>query len=227
MSYAVPPPAKTRPSAVDWAAILLWIVAAVHVVSLIVAFLPNPALNSAIDDFNRTHPDFQQTSGTITLVAGVASLVIAAVLAIGLAILAIFLRRGSQAARVVTWALGGLLTLCSVCGLAGQLISPSLQTGNTSSTNQDLQDYAKIIEQHTPAWQNALSVVQLIVTVVALILVIVLLATPAANDYFRKQQDVWVPPTDYTGGGFGQTPPPGIPQNPMAPPSGPPAPPQQ
>lgn len=216
MSYAVPPPPKTRPSAVDTASTLLWVVVATQVISLIVALLPNDKLSAALDEFNRDHPDFQG-SETFTLIAGIIGVGITTAIAVSLGVLAVFLRRGSQPARVTTWVLGGLLALCQVCGLAGTALSSSM-SGNTD--NAEFDEYTRIIEENTPAWQTTANVILTLIALGALIAVIVLLALPASNDYFRKQQEVWVPPTDYPGGGgYGQTPP-------MAPPPGPPGPPQ-
>jgi MFS family permease len=217
MSYAVPPPPKTRPSAVTTASTLLFVVVATNIISLIIALLPNDELSAALDEFNRNHPDFQQ-SETITLIAGIVGISVTTLLAVGLGVLAFFLRRGSQGARITTWVLGGLCVLCSVCGLAGTAIGSSM-SGN--GNNPDVEELTRIIEENTPAWQTTLSVALTLVNLVTLIAVIVLLALPASNDYFRKQQEVWVPPTDYPGGGgYGQTPP-------MSPPPGPPpAPPQ-
>jgi len=218
MAYAVPPPPKTRPSAVDTASTLLWVVVATQVISLIVLLLPNDELSAALDQFERDHPDFEGAGGTITLIAGLVGVGLTTLIAVGLGVLAVFLRRGSQGARITTWVLGGLLALCSVCGLAGTALSSSM-TG--TSDNADANELSRIIEENTPAWQATVSLIVNLVTLGALIAAIVLLALPVSNDYFRKEQQVWVPPTTFPGGGgYGQTPPP-------APPSGPPPPPQQ
>lgn len=230
MSYAVPPPPKQRPSVVNAAAILLWVVVAAQVVSLILALLPNEELDRAIEQFNADHPDFQDESQAILVIGGIVGIALTAVIGIGLGVLALFVRRGSQPARIVTWVLGGIFALCQVCGLAGTAL-PMQGGGQTDGPGSELEEFGRLVEEHTPAWMSAASTLLTIVGLVGLLGAIILLALPAANDYFRKPAEVWVPPTANPGGptdgGFPPPPPPGTPPNPMAPPPPPPAPPSQ
>jgi hypothetical protein len=229
MSYAVPPspPVKVRPAAVNTATILLWLVVATQIIGVVLSLLPNEELDRAIEDFNRDHPNFTEENQAVFAIGGIISVVFAAVFAIGLGVLAIFLRRGSQPARIVTWVLGGLLAFCQVCGLAGTAISPSLSSNTQDGASSDLEEFGKLVQEHTPAWLTAASLALSAIALLALIAAIILLSLPASNDFFRKEQEVWVPPTDFTGGGgYPPPPPPAIPQNPMSPPPPPPAPPQ-
>lgn len=227
MSYAVPPPPKQRPSVVNTAAILLWVVVAAQVVSLILAFIPNEELDRAIEQFNADHPNFEEQSQAIFAVAGIVGIALTAVIGVGLGVLAVFVRRGNQPARIVTWVLGGIYALCQVCGLAGNAL-PTMQTGGqTDGPGSEPEEFARLIEEHTPAWLTTANTLLMIVALAGLLGAIILLALPVSNDYFRKPAEVWVPPTAYPGGGLPPAPPPGTPQNPMAPPPPPPAPPSQ
>jgi hypothetical protein len=60
-----------------------------------------------------------------------------------------------------------------------------------------------------------------VIALIVMVTIIILLALPASNDFFRREQQVWVPPTDWSqGGGYPQVPPPAIPPGPPAPPTG-------
>jgi hypothetical protein len=229
MSYAVPqpPPAKTRPGAVGAAVSLMFLAAFVQLVSAVISFLPNHQLDQALNTFYANHPDLNRSSGTDN-VANAVAIVVEIVLIVGLVVLAIFVGRGSQGARITTWVLSGIGVLCLGCGSLANAVAPALLNGASGSNNQQAQeakDLLDLVRANTPNWQYYLSSALEIVLVLALVLVIILLAVPAANDYFRKQEQVWVPPTNWPGSGFPQVPPPATPQNPMAPPPPPAAPP--
>jgi hypothetical protein len=83
--------------------------------------------------------------------------------------------------------------------------------GGTGPTPSEVEER---IREALPGWLTPASTVVSVVAVVALIAVIILLALPASNDFFRKEQDVWVPPTWPSEGGYPPPPPP---------PTGPPA----
>ncbi|HEY7223159.1 MAG TPA: hypothetical protein VH561_06050 [Micromonosporaceae bacterium] len=229
MAYTVPqpPPAKRRPGVVSFAVALMWIIVAAEIVARALAFLPNEKLSAALDQFYKDHPELNNSSANI--VGGAFEIVVALAIIIGLAVLAVFVRRGSQPARVVTWVIGGLGVACLGCGSLAAALAPSLLNSASSNGNTNAQaskDLLDLVRQNTPDWQYYLSNALTVVVVLALILVIILLAVPASNDFFRKEQEVWVPPAGYSGGGgFPQVPPPATPQNPMAPPPPPAAPP--
>jgi hypothetical protein len=64
---------------------------------------------------------------------------------------------------------------------------------------------------------TTVSTVTNVLVLICLLLVIILLALPASNDFFRKEQEVWVPPTyPPVGGGYGYPP---APPSPPAPPT--------
>lgn len=223
MSYTIPgPPPKQRPTVVRIAVYLLWAVVAINIINIILGLLPNPELDQALEEFNRENalPEGAEAANNIAVIAGTA---FSALFTIALAVLAVFVGRGSQPARITTWALGGFLVLCQGCGLIVYASLPSLTSGAAGNEDAErAQRQAEIIAENTPAWLATTTTVLSVLSLIALILVIILLAVPAANDFFRKQEEVWTPPTG--GGGFPQYPPPSGSQDPGAPPT-PPAPP--
>jgi hypothetical protein len=229
MTYAIPgPPAKQRPAPVRIAVLLLWAVVILNVVSVGLGFVPTPELDRAMDDFNRANPELA-TDDSLTTISAVIGAVVLGIVTIALAILAVFVGRGSQPARITTWVLSGILVLCQGCGLIATAAAPALVNSMAGSGNADsevLAEQTRIITENTPAWLTAATTVIGVLSVIALIAVIILLAVPAANEFFRKQDEIWVPPTTPgTPGGFPQYPPPAMPPGP--PPSQPPAPPTQ
>ena len=220
MSFAVsqPPPAKPRPGVVNVASILLYLTAALLVCQVVLSFLSISDVSKAVSDFEATHPELQGAGNQIgTIIGSVVQLLLAA----GFATLGILVGKGKQPARIVTWVLSGLGVLCVGCGTLFAAALPSMMSGN-----QDLAELTTAINDAIPAWQRVASTVSGIATLLILITVIILLALPAANDFFRKEQEVWVPPTDWSPGGYPQVPPPATPPYPPGPPA-PPAPPAQ
>jgi hypothetical protein len=216
MSYTVaePTPAKPRPTVVKVAVLLMWATVAMQLITLVVSLLPNEQLSAALDRFYEDHPELSGGGGggagaaTTTITVGIELLIIA-----GFAVLAIFVNRGAQPARIVTWVLGGLAVLCLGCGSLANAIVPSLLSADTSGQGAAAAELLDIIRENTPDWSYYLTSALNVLVVLALLAVIILLALPAANDFFRKEVELWVPPTA-PAGGYPQMPPPAIPQNP-------------
>jgi hypothetical protein len=204
MSYPVSqPPAKARPTVVNVAVYLMWGVVAAQVVGLILSYLPNEQLDRAVDEFMAAHPDYPDSSGFESLITIPISLVII----VGLGVLAVFVGKGNQAARVTTWVLSGLGVLCIGCLSILAAAAPTLLNSAGDSAEAQLQrEYFDMLMANTPGWLAFLITALNVLVLLALIGVIILLALPAANDYFRKQQETWVPPSDLTGGGWPSSP---------------------
>ncbi|MBX6749938.1 MAG: hypothetical protein IRY85_09780 [Micromonosporaceae bacterium] len=230
MSYAVPtPPPKVRPAAVQTAVWLMWAVVALNVLNVALSFVPLTEVDRVLEELYAEHP--QLRNDTATVIGEIGSLSLTVIMAVAFAVLAIFVARGSQPARITTWVVGGIVALCQACGLASSLATPALLNSMPSGGDPNAElavEQARRIAEATPVWYTVASTAILILSLVAILLVIILLAVPKANDYFRKEEEVWVPPTG-PGGGYPPYPPPAIPQNPGVPPtppaSQPPAPP--
>ena len=186
MSYEVPQ--QRRPGAVTAAAYLLFLVAVLVVVGGIVGL----ATLSAIEDATRKAyesagiPNADQVA-SIAQIGAIGGAIVNLLLAAGFVVLGVLDLRGKNPARIVTWVLAGLGVLCFGCGVVGGATS-GMFSGFTprTSTGVNPADLAKQIQDAYPSWlvpvQTTLAVVQLL----AVILVIILLALPASNAYFRK-----------------------------------------
>lgn len=223
MSYVVPPnlQAKQRPTSVTVAFGLMVGVLIAQLIDLVISNLPNPERDAAIKAFIADHPELRGAAPSEDPATQLLGLAVPLVVIVGFGVLAFFVRRGNRPARIITWVLGGLGVLCLGCLQLGTAVLPSVVTsaGSGDEELETFKDYYQVVADHTPDWQVVLSMALGILSLVALLLVIILLAVPSANEYFRREQQVWVPPTAPPGAGFPQNPPPATPQNPPYPPT--------
>jgi hypothetical protein len=220
MSYTVANPGgpKARPGAVTAAVALLYGVAALLIISGALSVVAVSTLNfSGVGTVNGVDA---RTLAATTRIIMIGAALLYLLLAAGFATLAIFVGRGKNPARIVTWTVGGLVVLCCGCSYLANAI-PGL---NTAGMDQASRSQVERIDMGTPAWLSWTSVGLSILILLGLIVALILLALPASNDFFRKEQEVWVPPT-----WPGYPPPPPPSQNPPGPnpppPSGPTPPP--
>jgi hypothetical protein len=117
---------------------------------------------------------------TFALIAGVY-----VVMAIFYVVLALLVNKGKRPARILSWILSGIgLLCCGIGGLVGQLGAMT-----TTVNGQEYEDEAtQAIEDATPVWVNAVDWITLIVLIVGSLLIIILLAVPASNEFFRKDE---------------------------------------
>jgi hypothetical protein len=162
MSYvpmAPPPLVRARPVAVTAASILLYVVGALFVLR---GFVDLAAVPTSV-------PGAQ--------VVEVLALAVLAAIGAGLAVLGAFVGRGRNGARITTWVLTGLFTAC--CGFDTlALVSGSPETRNYTQGTETT-------EYETPGWARASDGTLSVLIVSALVAVIILLAIPVSNAYFR------------------------------------------
>jgi hypothetical protein len=195
MSYSVAPAPgpRTRPGVVATASVLLYVSAVLLLVSTGVSLVPIGDMQKIINDQYANEPENVRQAASIGAVVGpIVVGVVYVLIAVGLIVLGIFVGKGKQPARVITWVLAGLSVLCLGCGLASSAVSTSF-SGLGGGADQEA--LLKAIADATPGWVTAAALVLQIISLLVMITVIILLALPAANDYFRKEQQVWVPPT--------------------------------
>lgn len=208
MSYQPPlyppqPPAaaapRPRPAVVTLAAALMMATAGL---GLITAITMLATLGQIVE---RLRTAAAGTSASRTdidnLAAGIQAVTIgtAVIMVIGsllLFALSLGVLRGSNLARILTWIVSGLGLLCGCCGIIGtigQTTVPSLET--TGTANQAAEQLGRALQEAYPTWwlvfNGAMSALQM----VGYIVVAVLLALPAANEFFRgRQPQQWQPP---------------------------------
>jgi len=195
MGYEVPATRPGRPTVVTAAVACLFVLAGVQLISAIVTVISyGPMLDAARDYAGGT------TEGD-TIVATLqigryGGLAIASLFAIGYTVLGIFTSRVKNPARIVAWVVLGIGLCCNAGSLASTAFSGVLGAGGNANSNSsiDPDELQRRMEDALPGWANAASYVLLAVSLLAALAAIILLALPAANEFFRKVEPVWEPP---------------------------------
>lgn len=169
---------RPRPATVRLAAIALYAVAFLGLVSAVLSFLEaGPAgdrVTTGSDDANAV---------TIGLVFyGVVALVAGAYFVVA----GIFAMRGNRGMRIATWSVAGLTALCLGCNGFG---NGFLASGIDSSALQDSRSSSPVIDAQSHGYMVSTAVVEVLSTLVVIV-AIILLAVPASNAYFRKLDPV-------------------------------------
>jgi hypothetical protein len=238
-------PPRVRPTVVTVAGWLLYLVAALQLISLVILLSQVSTIADVTEDAYRgtSAEDSARVGAVIGALGGA---IIGALLAIAYVVLAIFNNRGKNPARIVTWVLGGIGVCCGTLGLIGNAVSNSFTFNNRNDNLPDPKEVQRQINDALPSWYRPTTTTLAVLALLALLAAIILLALPPANEFFRKPQAVWQPPGYPTvgyppagsyppPGGYypsGQQgpsgppptapPPPGAPQSPGTPPSPPP-----
>lgn len=203
MSYTVEPqqPGRTRPAVVGAAVALLYAIAGLLLVNAIIGAINNGNMKAAMDEV------YSGVEGGDTAVSVVSaslwvSVVLNVLLAVGFVILAIFDGKGKQGARVTTWVFAGIGALCCGCGSLANGLTSNLNnmvdSQGTKTNAPTASEVQAVVDAHVPSWYGPVSTTIAILLALACIAVIVLLALPAANPFFRKEPEVWLPPTAWT-----------------------------
>jgi hypothetical protein len=143
----------------------MYVIAALGIVGIIVQWASKDILldisrEAAKGQENAGDPD---TAVTIQLVGATA---IGLLFAAGFVVCAMFNNRGNNVTRIITWVLCGLGLCCVGLGTVGAAMTPG---------------------SDIPAWYLASQWISLVVSVALYVAVIVLLALPKSNDYFRPK----------------------------------------
>jgi hypothetical protein len=203
MSYPLAPtPPRPRPGIVTVAGYLLYLVAALLVISMIVSLA---TVSKALSYVRATYASDTNEHDLVTATkVGIGfSVVLDVVLIVLVVLLGLFNLRGRNGMRITTWVIAGLGVLCLGCGAFGNVTGSALPKSDGSSQNTTVN-----IRDVVPGWAKATGITIDVISVLSLIAVIILLALPASNAFFRKT------PLAMTGypGGYGPVP--GYPQAP-------------
>ncbi len=186
MSYAVPP-AKARPTVVAVAVRLLYLLAAIQAITFGASFAQYPALQQVLAD-----ESFAQADRDLMRTAMVLGTVFAAVLSVAFitafVALGVFVGRGKQPARVVTWVFVGLEIFFIACAVGRS----GLESAQSGSQTIDPELRARF-EELSPGWHETLMSVRSVVVVVVLIAIAILLSLSAVHEFFQQDDLAWCP----------------------------------
>jgi hypothetical protein len=189
---SAPAAPAARPGTVTAAMYLLYLGAVIALLGAILGLATISDSRAALEEAYRgTQAEGQEGTAVAFGVIGPAvfSLVIGALLVL----LAVFNGKGKQWARITTWVVGGIYLCCVGIGLGLQNVNMG-GDGNQGPTTDAIND---AMENHLPGWYLSLAVPSSIVSILAILATIVLLALPASSAFFRKPpaEPVWTPPT--------------------------------
>ncbi|MGW0435194.1 hypothetical protein ACWDV4_21975 [Micromonospora sp. NPDC003197] len=214
------PTARRRPGVVTVSSYLLFLVAGLQVLGLIMSFSVLGTITEVYDEAY-AGTEMADMGNTIAIAGVVGGGIVNLLAAIGLVLLAIFNNMGKNGSRIATWVVGGIFACCAGFGLLGTAASNALTSDMTSgsTTEPDPAELQRMLDEALPGWYNPGTIAINLITLIALLVALILLALPAANEFFRKPQvPGWEPPLP--GGTY-----PGYPQSyPQYPPASPPGP---
>lgn len=193
-NHPAAPAARPRPGSVTIAGYLLYLVAAIQLVQLILSLSMLSTINDVYAEaFAGTYlAGSASTIGTVTLVGGG---VLGLLVAIGLVVLALLNSQGKNPARIVTWVLGGLFVCCWGASLAASAAGSALTPSTSSGANvPDQAEIQQMLADRLPSWYTPVTVLLSVVSLIAVVVALILLALPPSNEFFRKPQPVWEPP---------------------------------
>jgi hypothetical protein len=195
----------------------------VALVALVTALIPLPYASDVSNAAKQAYAKLPNGDATATAISATiyVSALIYVVAGAGLVVLGVFDLRGNNPARIVTWVIAGIGVLCCGSGvLIGRLASGIGQSSNTA----EMQAAQKQVQAAYPSWYTGVQTTLSVLALLTLIVVIIMLALPAASAYFRRGKallpDPGLPPLAYPT--IGEPPQPGSGEPPV-----PPAPPQR
>lgn len=198
MAIPQTPAPRIRPATVTWAVYALYALAVLGLFSAILQIsVVGPSVD-AVKDYLKDDPN-RDAAVVSTQVVSYAIAGISVLFAIGWVILAVFLNKGKNAARITAWVLLGLSLCCGLGSVAGNAVGNSMAGNNPGGIDQA--ELQRRITDAQPDWYPAAGLVGGILSLLLVIAVIILLALPASNDFFRKPEPTpaWEPPPGTPG----------------------------
>lgn len=195
MAFAVEPvEPKRRPAVVTVACWLLYLAAAGQVISAIATFSQLGATRRAYEKVF-TGASMQGAAATFVAIMA-ASAVVSLAFAAGYVVLGILNGRGKNPARIVTWVLAGIAICLSGCGLVSTAIGAAgISNGNSTNGAPRPEEIKRALSDTVPGWYQPLVTTVGVIALAALVVTVVLLALPIANDFFRKRPEAeWTSP---------------------------------
>ncbi|MEU4472661.1 hypothetical protein [Micromonospora sp. NPDC023888] len=189
-------PARQRPSIVSISSYLLFLFLACQVLTLIVTLSTIGATRDAIRAaYEGSNVDGADQVGDVFLAIGVGSSILLLLLAIVLAVLALFNNQGRNGARITTWIVGGIMVCCVGGGLLSNAAGGFTGSGDAGGDGPSAEEIQRRLEEALPSWAQPVSLVLGVISLIALLTALILLALPKANPFFRKATAAWEPPT--------------------------------
>ena len=187
-SYPAPgypaPAARSRPTVVTVAVYLLYAVAAIQVINAVLTFSIAGRITEAVRNaYAGTEADGFESIVTVAFGGGA---IINLLLGAGFAVLGWLDGRGKNPARIVTWVIGGIALCCFGVGLGGTAFVSSFDTADTTTGAPSDAELQRQLDAAQPSWFEPTTTTLSVLSLLAILGTVILLALPAANDFFRK-----------------------------------------
>ncbi|MER5456967.1 hypothetical protein ABT008_19470 [Micromonospora sp. NPDC002389] len=205
-------PVRQRPGVVTISTYLLLLFAICQLISVVVTLATIGTVRDVMDEAYRgTSVEGAENLADVAVVFGVATAIFLLVVALALFGLGLLNLRGKNGARIATWVVGGIMLCCTgfslLSGLAGGMSMPG---GETTGDMPSADEVQRRLEEALPGWVTPVSLLLGVISLLALLAALILLALPKANEFFRKPTQQWEPPMP--GGNYPSQP--GYPQAP-------------
>ncbi|MGY0006312.1 hypothetical protein [Micromonospora sp. I033] len=211
MTDSSPAPGRARPGVVAASFYLLLLFALTQLIGLIATIAVSGRLREGFERAFEGTTTGAQDVGRFVAAFTIGTAALLFVLALGLVVLGLFNNRGSNGTRITTWVLGGIL----ICCLGGSLISGATGAvgGNAGGDGPSAEELRRSLEDALPSWFGPVNTLLGVLGLVSLLVALILLALPKANEFFRKPKQGWEPPVP----GAAYPAEPGYPQTPSYP----------
>lgn len=190
-------PARQRPSTVTISSYLLFLFLACQVISLIVTLSTIGKTRDVLRDaYSGSTAEGADQVANFVFAFALGAGILVLLLAVVLAVLAIFNNRGSNGSRITTWIVGGIMVCCTGGTVLNGVGGGSFTTGgNGSGDMPSSQEVQRRLEEALPSWITPVSITLGVISLLALLAALILLALPKSNEFFRKPAAAWEPPT--------------------------------
>ncbi|WP_435206062.1 hypothetical protein [Micromonospora sp. bgisy143] len=189
-------PARQRPSTVTISSYLLYLFLACQVISLIITLSTIGKTRDVLRDaYAGSSADGADQVANFFYAFGLGSAILVLLLAVVLGVLAMFNNQGKNGARITTWIVGGIMVCCTGGSLLSGAAGGFNTGGNTGDGMPSAEEIRRRLDEALPGWVTPVSLLLGVISLLALLAALVLLALPKSNEFFRKPAAGWEPPT--------------------------------
>lgn len=199
MAFTVPPAVpRNRPTVVTIASGLLGFVAFGELLQAVLILL---VMGDTRDAYQKAYEGYENANVATTLAtAGTAMGVgLAVIIGIGVGVLAALDAAGKNPARIVTWVFGGISLCCLTLSLATTAVGGLTKSMGSTSGAPDPTRVTELVNDAMPSWYTPVTTSVAVLILISLLAAVILLALPAANQFFRKPPQQWEPPVPQPG----------------------------
>ncbi|MFF0315185.1 hypothetical protein ACFYPH_11125 [Micromonospora sp. NPDC005252] len=192
-------PARQRPSTVTISSYLLFLFLACQVISLILTLSTIGKTRDVLRDaYSSSTAEGADQVANFVFAFALGAGILVLLLAVVLAVLAIFNNRGSNGSRITTWIVGGIMVCCTGGTVLNGVGGGFTTGGNSGGDMPSSEEVQRRLEEALPSWIAPVTITLGVISLLALLAALILLALPRSNEFFRKPAAAWEPPTPGT-----------------------------